>query len=454
MAALTERRNLKTCPTRRQWGALALAGFGLAAMGVMMIAWHSTAKAVSVPVGARQIEEKLSRKITNVSICLAPTFIDGQAQAPVTTTATLFPFLDMVPSQDGEEVYVSARGVGQLGGAAFTNIGIGPGHNKGGWTMTYSDTVESYITTATGFTPNVDDYGPINITTTLGLDTGVVEFRRDYVPASTLHTLVSQDGKLELEIVSADTITVDTYILVVPSYAPPGPTPSGHRLVGSSYSVRAGGALPGTARPMLLRLYYDETSLAGADPHTLAIFRWSTSNRRWENVGGNHFADGHYLSAAVSQFATYALMATTTWRDDFLNDIVLSGLDEKDNVKWDALGGALVLSSAATSGFAVTKPITPTAEIYSWRRLSFTATVDPPTQTLTVDVLSLDGSEVLTDVANGTDLARLVDVAHYPSLRLRANMASSVEGETPALDGWQLAWQARNLQVHLPLVLK
>jgi hypothetical protein len=44
--------------------------------------------------------------------------------------------------------------------------------------------------------------------------------------------------------------------------------------VGSAYSVRASGAVLVADRPMSLRLYYNEITLAGADPHTLAIFAW------------------------------------------------------------------------------------------------------------------------------------------------------------------------------------
>jgi excisionase family DNA binding protein len=351
------------------------------------------------------------------------------------------PYLNAVPSLDGTALFIYIQTATEFRGTVFAHVGIGTGHRPVPCAMVYSDIDKGYVTTASGFTPGIDAYGLISITTTLGLDTGVVEFNRDYVPASTPHTLVSQDGKLELEIVSADTISYNTYILVVPSYGPPEPLPSGHRLVGSAYSVRAAGALIETARPMLMRLYYDETTLAGADPHTLAVFRWDAFSQRWKNVGGDHFADGHYLSVATSQFTTYALMATTTWHDAFPNDFTLSGMDEKDNVKWDALGSTLVLSGTATSGHAVTKPITPAAGISNWGSVIFTGTVALPTQTLTVDVLSLDGSPVMTNVASGTSLANL-DPAQYPALKLRVNLTSTVPGQTPSLDDWQLSCQS------------
>jgi hypothetical protein len=71
--------------------------------------------------------------------------------------------------------------------------------------------------------------------------------------------------------------------------------------------------------------------------------------------------------------------------------------------------------------------------------------------TLTVDVLTLDGSTVLTDVISGADLSSH-DLASYPALKLRANLSSTVAGETPALDTWRLAWEVMEHKVYLPLI--
>lgn len=233
--------------------------------------------------------------------------------ASVATTSTLAPVLSVVPSEDGTELYIGASGIDPIGGTIFVNIGIGPGHDKGSWTMTYSNTAQAYIATAAGFTSGTGASGPLSITTTLGLDTGTVDFYRAYVPSSTIGTIDSMDGYLQLTIVSTDTFTDDTYILVVPSYSPPGPLPDGYRLVGSAYSARASGALLVANKPMLLRIYYNDILLAGADPHTLSIFAWDASAYRWENLGGQLFYTARHLSVATSRFTTYALM-TTTWR--------------------------------------------------------------------------------------------------------------------------------------------
>ena len=374
-------------------------------------------------------------------------------QAAPVTAGDLEPFLNLVPSQDGTALFISAGGMGKPAGTLFVSVGgLGPGHEKDSWTMTYSETARAYVATAVGFVPQTGASGPINITSTLGLDTGVVEFNRAYVPASTIQMISSIDGKLELSIVSTDTLPSETYVAVVPSYAPPGPAPVGHRIVGSTYSVRAAGALLTADRPMSLRMYYDETTLAGADLHTLSIFAWDAYRERWEKLGGRLFYDQQYLSVPTSRFTTYALMATPSWRDDFDD---FSGLDETDNV---TVGGAseewtLVLSEAPGEGVAVSQAITPTAAFVGWSTLIFTATTDPPITTLSVDVLDVNGTEVLTDVTSGIDLT-VLDPARHPVLRLRANLSSTAEGATPALKAWQLSWQVEEHKVYLPMVLR
>ncbi len=424
--------------TRQRWlAAVLLASFIL----LMGFPGHSTAKLESTPVAPQNVSNDL----------LGGPALAGESplKRGVHHPASAFaPFLNIVPSQDGTELYISAGTIGELGGTAFVNIGIGPTHDKGSYTMVYSDTVQAYVATATGFTPNTGASGPINITTTLGLDTGAVDFNRAYVPASTIQTIGSIDGNLELTLVSTDTVTFDTYVAIVPSYAPPGPAPLGYRFVGSSYSVRAAGALLVSDKPMSLRMYYNETTLAGTDPHTLAIFAWDAFNERWDDLGGHLFYDQGYLSVATSRFTTFALMATPAWRDDFDD---FSGLAEVSDVTLDVAHQKLILAGTAISGTAVSKPITPTGGIASWGSLTFTRTVDPPTTTLTVDVLGLDGTKVLTNVASGASLA-FIDPIQHPALKLRVNLSSTAAGETPALDEWQLAWQVEEHRVYLPVV--
>ena len=206
---------------------------------------------------------------------------------------------------------------------------------------------------------------------------------------------------------------------------------------------------------MSLRLSYNETTLASADPHTLSIFAWDAFNKRWDELGGTLFTTQQFVSVATSRFTTYALMATTTWRDEFYD---FDGLNFPEEVSGVTLGvqgegRALVLLSTAIEGVAVSLPITPTTDFINWGGLTFSHTVDPPTTTLTVDVLTLTGTEVLTGVASGVDLTDL-DAEGYPALKLRANLSSTVMGLTPALNWWRLAWEVEEYWVYLPVVLR
>ena len=170
---------------------------------------------------------------------------------------------------------------------------------------------------------------------------------------------------------------------VVPSFAPPGSTPAGHRFAGGVYSARASGALIQTGKPMVLRLSYDPAALAGADPRTLAIVAWVADpiNPHWERLGGQLFADQGYVSVATKSFTTYALMATTTWRDSF-EDFELGGLDQArtSNITLDLLGEnlALALQDTPGQGAAVSLPITLTTVISGWGTLIFTGTAPAP----------------------------------------------------------------------------
>jgi hypothetical protein len=431
--------------------AMILASF-IFSMGVT---WYSNAKLDSTPVNVRAstIPNQAASRPSGSQMAMGA---GDEAQTSVASNTTLAPFLDVVPHHDGTGLFIKARSTDELEGTVFANIGVGPGHNKGSYTMPYSETHQAYVTTAPGFSAGKLASGPINITTTLGLDSGAAEFSRPYIPSPPIAETISifvQD--LELSLVNTDTLDTEAYIVAVRSYAPPGPPPWGHRLVGSAYSVRASGALTATNRPMILHLDYYPTTLAGADPHTLAIFAWDAYNKRWDNLGGTLFSTWQYVSVATRRFTTYALMATPTWRDEFDD---LSGMDSAqfNHVTWGGTpeNRTLILSSTPDSGSAVSNPITPTTGFAAWGSLAFSRTIDPPTTTLTVDVLGLDGSTVLTDVASGTNLADLADPAQYPCLRLRVNMSSTAAEETPALNAWQLAWRVEEHQVYLPVVLR
>lgn len=233
---------------------------------------------------------------------------------------------------------------------------MGPAHHKGSYTMAYSETHQAYLATAIDFSPQSDVADAINLTTTTGLDTGWVDFTRAYVvPSSTIQTVTTEDNRFVLTVVSSDTLPAETYVAVVPSYAPPGPVPWGHRLIGSTYNARAAGALITTDRPMSLRLYYDPATLLGADPHTLAVHRWDAFQERWADLGGRLFYTQGYLALATSHFGAYALVSAPRWQDAFDD---FSGVDfptqvENVTLQFQGDNGGLVLAGDALTGTVV-----------------------------------------------------------------------------------------------------
>ncbi len=226
------------------------------------------------------------------------------------------PFMTLVPSADGSELLVSAGTGRELDGTLYASVGIGEtGIKEGwtgikeGWTMTYSETVQAYLTTATGFTPELSQEGQVAISTTTGLATEATAFVRAYVPNDGPQTIRSADGALEIQLPGPNTLPAAAYIAVVPSYTPPGAAPAGHELVGPVYSVRAAGALAQSNKPFLVRLYYADGLLAGRAPESLTIFYWDSADGAWQPLDGRLFADQRYVSAATDQFGTYALTA-------------------------------------------------------------------------------------------------------------------------------------------------
>jgi hypothetical protein len=391
-------------------------------------------------------------------ILLASSALLPSAPSPVVATATasaaFAPALTLVPSEDGTSLYIDAGGVMQPGDTLFVNLGIGPGHNKGSWTMNYSETLDLYVTTAAGFTPGVDTSSELNITTTLGLETAPVEFSRAFVRHDAPAQITSPDGRLALSLISAGTLPADTYIAVAPSYAAPAPPPEGYRIVGGAYSVRAPGSLPTADLPMSLRLTVAPQTLGDIDPQTLVLAVWDPDGRRWEILGGDLLTDlpTRAVAATTRRFGTYALMSGPAWRDSFAD---LEGLDQgaSSGVTLGLITNELALvPEPGVAGSAVSRLIS--ADPARWGAVTYSAAV-PPGARLAVDLLAADGSVLLADVASGASLAG-IDARAHQGVRLRARLSAGPGGERPGLFSWGITWQSaeRRQRLFLPLLTR
>jgi hypothetical protein len=183
-----------------------------------------------------------------------------------------------------------------------------------------------------------------------------------------------------------------------------------------------------------------EEQLGAIDPHTLAIYKWDINNEQWVWLPPALFdEDGPIeLSTETHDFATYAALAQPVWRALLDNDMGLD-LDQSTNVFAGTEPLGLQLDSTPGDGVGLSTLITPAFGLASWGTIEFSGTWSAPATALTVDVLDADGALLLGNVTSGQSLATIDPVAN-PSLRLRANLTSTVANQSPLLTSWDVSW--------------
>lgn len=306
--------------------------------------------------------------------------------------------------------------------------------------------------TLTGLPAETDIEGYLSITLTfplaLTLESGPLPFLRAFVPISQLNNVVSPDNLLDLILFPAS-LSTDTYLFIINPPSLPAAPPLAHQAVGRPYAIWASGALTSSNKSMTLRLGYDGIWLDQATAHNLSIFAWAPTAQSWEEKGGTLFLDQNYLAVPIHRFTTYVLMELPAWRDTFADT---SALSSSNQITTTAEGG-LILDSNSFSGTAISVPITPTSSLVNWDRVVLSHTTSS-TMSITVDVLSLDGTVLLTDVTSGESLKSLDPLTH-PGLKLQGNLFSPVPGTSPLLEEWRVTWSNRQpLLMYLPLILK
>lgn len=355
-----------------------------------------------------------------------------------------------IPVEGGRDLTVAAGRLGELTMPVFAHIG-GTSEERS-HTLSYSPSNGEYSYTFGGVMAAAQiESGFIQITTTVTPTLGYATFIRHYVPGSSAVDLPSQDGVVNLHI-SAHGVPTDTYLVIMSTQIPPGDPPAGHRLVGQPYSIRASGSFPQSLKPMVLRIGYEASWLNGVDPHSVGLFSWNPGQGAWLDLSGNpsSAAGQRTLSAAVQTYTTYALMSAPYWRDTFPDT---NGLAERNGVRL-APGGKLELASGASSGWAISTPITPTGSFAGWRQLAYRGLV-PANTSLAVSLL--DGrtrAVLLSNLADGADLS-VVDPHAHPSVRLRLDLSRAAAGSTPSLEEWTVSWRPApaSQKLYLPLLL-
>lgn len=93
----------------------------------------------------------------------------------------------------------------------------------------------------------------------------------------------------------------------------------------------------------------------------------------------------------------------------------------------------------AASG-SVLSPVISPANVSRWNSLHYVVDANAAGTSASVDVLDAAGNTLASNVASGTDLNSLAAVSSQPSIRLRANLATSQTANTPKLLAWYLGW--------------
>lgn len=352
------------------------------------------------------------------------------------------PYFDLVPSLDGAELQARLVGEGQIGDTTLSTVYLGGTGHMLSWTDTLSDHVVTAV--VPGVTPGQSISGTVFLTLTAPFFTQQVQFYRAYLPQGNTPTFRSPDSQVEIALVSTDTFTTNTYLLVMPSFGPPGALPPDHCALSATYNLRAAGGAPNANRPFSLRFSVDAVSLGDLSPKTLTVLAWHDAMQQWMARDGQYNMTNGYVTLATPLFTTYALVSAPRWRDEFDDLTGLAFPNEAANI---SIGGppqqrALTLAALTTNGFATSKLITPTVAHAEWTTLVYSATTNPPTTTLTVDLLDASGALVRAALPSGALLTDL-DVERYPVLKLRVNLTSTIVGETPRLEGWQVGWHSQ-----------
>lgn len=105
----------------------------------------------------------------------------------------------------------------------------------------------------------------------------------------------------------------------------------------------------------------------------------------------------------------------------------------------------------APMGTAISRAIPPT-DLQSWKEVFYSSTV-PISTALTIDVLATDGTVLLSNVTSGESLAG-INPSAYPSLQLRATLATDDLSRTPELDMWGVRWFTNTRLYFFPMILR
>ena len=93
----------------------------------------------------------------------------------------------------------------------------------------------------------------------------------------------------------------------------------------------------------------------------------------------------------------------------------------------------------------------PPVDLREWESVIITSTI-PVKTTIVIDILAPDGTVLIPNVTNGTNLEG-IDPYDYPAIQLRASLSTTEESISPDIDLWGFRWLVWNRQ-YLPITLR
>lgn len=376
-------------------------------------------------------------------------FANAAAQPNSLATATTQPFWRVVPSANGSDLYIEVANTPYLTEVLTIHLvgefDNGPSNYEKSYAPVYSDTGQIYLATASGLTPQVGFEGTIELSTTADIPLTAVSINRRFVPANaTSWQLLSKDAQFRLQNHAGAPFATDAYLALAENVYPPAETDLTASIISKFYTVHPSGLLTETERPFVVDLQYDAEALGSATPFQLDILAWDEVNQQWVAQNGRLLPNGtlnqYSLVTTSRRFTTFALALVPRWHDDFIDT---AGLQSRSNLTLAFANGVvenLTLTSNATSGTALSHPITPTLNRLEWGTLTFN-TLTTANSGVTVDIVSPSGELLLPNVASGTDLSQLLNATNHRAIQLQVNMTRTLSTDpAPQLLDWDISW--------------
>jgi hypothetical protein len=249
---------------------------------------------------------------TMVGIQTSYVIILGVTVEQQTNDPPINAWLSMIPSPEGDDLTVMVGGVSA--NSTMRVVIAPPGTAIPASILLQPQSSGIYSATA-HFPVAGKGLGGLNLrgsTAEAGLISQDADFNLVPVNVVAEQDLCVPDGVACLHLEPNSFAQTNVSMVLMPSGAIPQPLPAGLTAVGQAYSLRASGGVTGTARPAVLRLFYDPARLGpGVTPANLQIAFWNGTN--WQVRPSKLDPEHLTISAVINELGIYALLEPSSW---------------------------------------------------------------------------------------------------------------------------------------------